>query len=284
MNYDNMLWKKIEEGISCKNANHLLVVAQKEFEEIKKYRLSKILYTAYTIVDFMRQSNIPYCCSIRLPSLTTSYLLDFVEFCPLDFCLKPSYFFDSNHYVNFDVSSKSLPTLKSFILSRYKSQVAMVAMQDKKGVFLHPSLFVFGNIAGLSTIEIANEKAIFVKDSDGLEALLDGHDLFKISLVKLDLLDTIHELETKNNVSQSDYNNFLDTNVYQKIADSKYDFQLFALGDRKRYLQNPKPDILTLAKSLSPNLDEKYLPHFICRAILLYKQVYLSIFDEKILT
>ena len=88
MDYNNLLWNKIEQSVKEKGENNLLDYAQKEYKELVENKLCEDFYTASEIVDFMRANDIPFSCRGRLPALVTSYLLNFITFNPYKLTLK----------------------------------------------------------------------------------------------------------------------------------------------------------------------------------------------------
>ena len=100
MDYNNLLWNKIEQSVKEKGENNLLDYAQKEHKELVENKLCEDFYTASEIVDFMRANDIPFSCRGGLPALVISYLLNFITFNPLTFGQKQS-FFDSLMFISF---------------------------------------------------------------------------------------------------------------------------------------------------------------------------------------
>jgi hypothetical protein len=271
MDYNNLLWNKIEQSVKEKSANDLLDYAQKEYKELVENKLCEDFYTASEIVDFMRANDIPFSCRGRLPALVTSYLLNFITFNPLTFGLKAEYFFDSNMFINFDISQKRKGEIEDFLYQTFHNKVSKIALQDDKGKFLHACnyLFVEDVYNKYPPIKINGENCVFVSSLKWLKKQEDG---FVIALLKMDVLDKIKEYEIKNDVSEKDYGLYDNEEVFERIRNKNNDYAYFSHYQRDKFNEQKENSIKALAYALMPEVDDKYLSHFICYARLIYKQ------------
>ena len=281
MDYNNLLWNKIEQSVKEKGENNLLDYAQKEYKELVENKLCEDFYTASEIVDFMRANDIPFSCRGRLPALVTSYLLNFITFNPLTFGLKAEYFFDSLMSIDFDVSQKRKGEIEDFLYQTFHNKVSKIALQDDKGKFFtHAStyLFVEGLYSKYPPININGESCVFVSSLKWLDKQENG---FVIYLLKMDVLDKIKEYEIKNGVSEKDYGLYDNEEVFERIRNKNNDYALFSHYQRDYFNEQKENSIKALAYALMYGLviekeyaDDKYLSHFICYARLIYKQAY----------
>ena len=172
MDYNNLLWNKIEQSVKEKSANDLLTYVQEEYKELVENKLCEDFYTASEIVDFMRANDIPFSCRGRLPALVTSYLLNFITFNPLTLGLKAEYFFDSLMFISFDVSEKRKGEIEDFLYQTFYNKVSKLALQDDKGKFYSHAcnyLFVEDVYNKYPPRKINGENCVFVSSLKWLE-------------------------------------------------------------------------------------------------------------------
>ena len=281
MDYNNLLWNKIEQSVKEKGENDLLDYAQKEYKELVENKLCEDFYTASEIVDFMRANDIPFSCRGRLPALVTSYLLNFITFNPLTFGLKAEYFFDSLMFIDFDISQKRKGEIEDFLYQTFDNKVSKLALQDDKGKFFTHAcnyLFVEDVYNKYPPIKINGENCVFVSSLKWLKKQENG---FVIALLKMDVLDKIKEHEIKNGVSEKDYGLYDNEEVFERIRNKNNDYAYFSHYQRDKFNEQKENSIKALAYALMYGLliekeyaDDKYLSHFICYARLIYKQAY----------
>ncbi len=274
MDYNHLLWNKIEQSVKEKGANDLLAYARKEYKELVENKLCEDFYTASEIVDFMRANDIPFSCRGNLPALTTSYLLNFITFNPLTFGLKAECFFDSLMFIGFDVSEKRKDEIEDFLYQTFYNKVSKIALQDDKGKFYSHAcnyLFVEDVYSKYPPININRETCVFVSSLKWLKKQENG---FAIALLKMDVLDKIQECEIKNGVSEKDYGLYDNQKVFERIRNKNNDYAYFTHYERDKFNEQKENSIKALAYALMPELDDKYLSHYICYARLIYKQAY----------
>ena len=272
MDYNNLLWNKIEQSVKEKSANDLLAYVQEEYKELVENKLCEDFYTASEIVDFMRANDIPFSCRGRLPALVTSYLLNFITFNPLTFGLKAEYFFDSLMFISFDVSKNRKGEIEDFLYQTFHNKVSKLALQDDKGKFFTHActyLFVEGVYSKYPPININGENCVFVSNLKWLENQENG---FAIALMKMEVLDKIKEYEIKNGVSEKDYGLYDNEKVYERIRNKNNEYVYFTHYERDKFNEQKENSIKALAYALMPEVDDKYLSHYICYARLIYKQ------------
>ncbi len=274
MNYNNLLWNKIEQGIKEKAANHLLDCARKEYEELIKNNLCEKFYTASEIVEFMRARDIPFSCRGRLPALSISYLLNFIPFNPLTFELKAEYFFDSLTSIGFDVSEKRKDEIEDFLHQAFHNKVSKIALQNEKDkCFMHACNYLFDqDVYGkYPPMHIDGKNCVYVSSLKWLETQKSG---FVIALLKMNMLDEIQKHEIQNGVTENTYGLYEDKKVFERIRDKNNDYFYFTRYERDKFNKQKENSIKALAYALMTEVDDKYLSHYICYAILIYKQAY----------
>lgn len=274
MDYNNLLWNKIEQCAKEKGENNLLDYARKEYKELVENKLCESFYTASEIVDFMIANDIPFSCRGRLPALVVSYLLNFIPFNPLNFGLKAEYFFDSHRFINFDVSEKRKGEIEDFLYQTFHNKVSKIALQDDKGKFFTHActyLFVEDVYSKYPPININGENCVFVSNLKWLESQEKG---FTISLLKMKVLDKIKECEIKNGVGEKDYGFYDNEKVFERIGNKNSDYTCFTHYERDKFNKQKENSMKALAYALMPEVDDKYLSHFICYARLIYQQAY----------
>ena len=257
MDYNHLLWNKIEQSVKEKSANDLLDYAQKEYKELVENKLCEDFYMASEIVDFMRANDIPFSCRGRLPALVTSYLLNFITFNPLTFGLKAEYFFDSLTFISFDVSKNRKGEIENFLYQTFHNKVSKIALQDDKGKFFtHAStyLFVEGLYSKYPPIKINGENCVFVSSLKWLKKQKDG---FVIALLKMDVLDKIKEYEIKNGVGEKDYGLYDNEKVYERIRNKNNEYAYFTHYERDKFNEQKENSIKALAYALMPEVDDK---------------------------
>lgn len=67
INFDILLWEKIQKGIDEKGANHLFNLAKSENDKIVEKKEESRFFIASDIVTFMKEKRICYTCNGRLP-------------------------------------------------------------------------------------------------------------------------------------------------------------------------------------------------------------------------
>ena len=281
MDYNHLLWNKIEQSVQEKGENNLLDYAQKEYKELVENKLCEDFYTASEIVDFMRANDIPFSCRDCLPALVTSYLLNFITINPLTFGLKAEYFFDGLMFINFDISQKRKGEIEDFLYQTFHNKVSKIALQDDKGKFFTSAchyLFVEDVYNKYPPIKINGENCVFVSSLKWLDKQENG---FVIALLKMDVLDKIKEHEIKNGVSEKDYGLYDNEEVFERIRNKNNDYALFSHYQRDYFNEQKENSIKALAYALMYGLviekkyaKDKYLSHFICYARLIYQQAY----------